>query len=209
MSRAVHDYSNKISVTSNTWQFWMYCRYCHPDSREKNAITSFSLTEEPLEVNLTVSKEQVQFILYVCVLLISASVTMIIETFLMCWICLWYICGAQTLVNEKETLLAQSTGLPVLKGKALESMKASKEKKCKTREWVLITTIFMKTRIWNKCYLIELSSWEREREYVCGFSLLLNCVLKGCVCKVICALSKVTVSVLLCWNQAKIFPSCR
>ena len=162
--------------------FWMYCRYCHPDSREKNAITSFSLTEEPLEVNLTVSKEQVQFILYVCVLLISASVTMIIETFLMCWIQLWYnICGAQTLVNEKETLLAQSTGLPVLKGKALEPMKASKKKKCKTREWVLVTMIFMKTRIWNKCYLTELSSWERESVCVWLLSFAWLCSERMCM----------------------------
>ncbi|KAK7103270.1 WD repeat-containing protein 43-like [Littorina saxatilis] len=32
--------------------------YCHPDGAEKNAITSFSLSEEPVDLSLSVSKDQ-------------------------------------------------------------------------------------------------------------------------------------------------------
>ncbi|XP_076442645.1 WD repeat-containing protein 43-like [Babylonia areolata] len=51
----VCSYFLSAAVNDRVINAWL----CHPDSSEKNAITTFSLTEDPAELNLQVTKDQI------------------------------------------------------------------------------------------------------------------------------------------------------
>ena len=56
-----------ISLSSCACDTYSFCRHCDKDSKEKNAITSFSLPEEVADMNISVSSEKVDFDCLLCI----------------------------------------------------------------------------------------------------------------------------------------------